>query len=112
MLSENVETLEFERVAPIFDNGCSLWFDENDMYVGEFFLTKPFEEYEKTQVSLVKNISWLDVSKLDGFVDEVKNILSSNKLLSLERINKIVEQIKSRIELISQFKETRESNNG
>lgn len=43
----NIETLEFERVAPTFDNGCSLWFDENDMYVGGFFLTKPFEEYEK-----------------------------------------------------------------
>ena len=42
----NVLTLEFEKVAPIFDNGCSLCFDENDMYVGEFFLTKPFEEYE------------------------------------------------------------------
>ena len=108
----NVETLEFERVAPIFDNGCSLWFDENDMYVGEFFLTKPFEEYEKTQVSLVKNISWLDVSKLDGFVDEVKDILSSNKLLSDERINKIIEQIKSRIEFINQLKQTREFDNG
>ena len=24
-----------------------IWYDENDMYVGEFFLTKPFEEYEK-----------------------------------------------------------------
>ena len=108
----NVETLEFERVAPIFDNGCSLWFDENDMYVGEFFLTKPFEEYEKTQVSLVKNISWIDINKLDGFVDEVKEILSSNKLLSDERIEKITEQIKSRIEFVNQLKQTRESDNG
>ena len=99
----NVETLEFERVAPIFDNGCSLWFDENDMYVGEFFLTKPFEEYEKTQLSLVKNISWLDISKLDGFIDEVKDILLSNKLLSNERIEKIVEQIKLRIEEVKKY---------
>lgn len=108
----NVETLEFERVAPIFDNGCSLWFDENDMYVGEFFLTKPFEEYEKTQVSLVKNISWLDVSKLDGFVDEVREILSSNKLLSDERIEKIIKQIKLRIEFVKQLKQLRETDNG
>lgn len=103
----NVETLEFERVAPIFDNGCSLWFDENDMYVGEFFLTKPFEEYEKTQVSLVKNLSWLDINKLDGFVDEVKEILSSNKLLSNERIEKIIKQIKLRIEFVNELKKSR-----
>ena len=105
----NVETLEFEKVAPIFDNGCSLWFDENDMYVGEFFLTKPFEEYEKKQVSLVKNISWLDISKLDGFAEEVKEILSSNKLLSNERIEKVIKQIKSRIEYVSKLKQAREN---
>ena len=105
----NVETLEFEKVAPIFDNGCSLWFDENDMYVGEFFLTKPFEEYEKKQVSLVKNIGWLDISKLDGFEEEAKEILSSNKLLSNERIEKIINQIKSRIEYVSKLKQSREN---
>lgn len=105
----NVETLEFEKVAPIFDNGCSLWFDENDMYVGEFFLTKPFEEYEKKQLSLVKNIGWLDISKLDGFEEEVKEILSSNKLLSNERIEKIIKQIKSRIEYVSKLKQAREN---
>ena len=105
----NVETLEFEKVAPIFDNGCSLWFDENDMYVGEFFLTKPFEEYEKKQVSLVKNIGWLDISKLDGFEEEVKEILLSNKLLSNERIEKIIKQIKSRIEYVSKLKQAREN---
>lgn len=105
----NVETLEFEKVAPIFDNGCSLWFDENDMYVGEFFLTKPFEEYEEKQVSLVKNISWLDISKLDGFEEEVKEILLSNKLLSNERIEKIIKQIKSRIEYVNELKQAREN---
>lgn len=99
----NVETLEFESVAPIFDNGCSLWFDENDMYVGEFFLTKPFEEYEKQQLSLVKNIKWLDINKLNGFIEEVREILLSNQLLTKERINKITKQIELRIEYITKL---------
>ena len=107
----NVETLEFEKVAPLFDNGCSLWFDENDMYVGEFFLTKPFEEYEKTQVSLVRNFEWFDIQKLEGFTNEVKEILLNNKLLSQERIDKIKEQIKKRIEFINQLKQSKETNN-
>ena len=107
----NVETLEFERIAPIFDNGCSLWYDENDMYVGEFFLTKPFEEYEKPQLNLVKNVSWLDINKLNGFVDEVREILLSNKLLSKDRIEKIVEQIKLRIEFVNDFIKNRKENN-
>ena len=107
----NIETLQLERVAPIFDNGCSLWFDENDMYVGEFFLTKPFEEYEKTQINLVKNFSWLDMKKLDGFELEVREILESNKLLSQERINKITEQVKLRIDYINKLKRDSENNN-
>ena len=107
----NVETLKFEKAAPLFDNGCSLWFDENDMYVGEFFLTKPFEEYEKTQVSLVRNFEWFDIQKLEGFTNEVKEILLSNKLLSRERIDKIIEQIKKRIEFVNQLKQAKETNN-
>lgn len=104
----DVNTLKFIGVAPIFDNGCSLWYDENDMYVGEFFLTKPFEEYEKTQLSLVKKLEWLNISKLEDFPNEVKNILSMDKLLSKERINKIVGQIKLRIEFVKELKKLRE----
>lgn len=104
----DVNTLKFIGVAPIFDNGCSLWYDENDMYVGEFFLTKPFEEYEKTQLSLVKKLEWLDMSKLEDFPNEVKTILSMDKLLSKERINKIVDQIKLRIEFVKELKKSRE----
>ena len=104
----DVNTLKFIGVAPIFDNGCSLWYDENDMYVGEFFLTKPFEEYEKTQLSLVKKLEWLDISKLEDFPNEVKTILSMDKLLSKERINKIVGQIKLRIEFVKELKKLRE----
>ena len=107
----NVETLEFERVAPIFDNGCSLWFDENDMFVGEFFLTKPFEEYEKKQLNLIKNIDWFDIEKLDGFTFEVKEILLSNKLLFKERIDKIIEQIELRIKIVNELKQRREKDN-
>lgn len=107
----DVNTLKITSVAPLFDNGCSLWYDENDMYVGEFFLTKPFEEYESTQLGLVKNLDWLDVSKLDGFANDVRDILMQNKLLSKERIDKIVELVNQRIEVIIKLKTSLEGNN-
>ena len=99
----NIETLEFISVAPIFDNGCSLWFDENDIYVGEFFLTKPFEEYEQNQLALVKNLKWLDINKLDGFVDEAREILKSNRLLTSERVEKICIEIEKRLDKIKKL---------
>ena len=105
----DVNTLEFIGVAPIFDNGCSLWYDENDMYVGEFFLSKPFDDYEKTQIRLVKNLDWCDVSKLENFTDEVKDILLTNKLISEERIDKIINQINLRIQYILELKKSLEN---
>lgn len=107
----DVNTLKITSVAPLFDNGCSLWYDENDMYVGDFFLTKPFEEYESTQLGLVKNLDWLDVSKLDGFTNDVRNIFMQNKLLSKDRIDKIVELIDKRVEVIIKLKSSSEENN-
>lgn len=104
----DVNTLKFIGVALIFDNGCSLWYDENDMYVGEFFLTKPFY-YEKTQIRLVKKLDWFDVSKLENFTDEVKNILLTNKLISKERIDKIINQINLRKEYILELKKSLEN---
>ena len=56
--------------------------------------------------------SWLDIKKLDGFIDEVREILFSNKLLSQERINRITEQIESRIEFVKKLKQTKKSDNG
>lgn len=79
------------------------------MYVGEFFLTKPFDDYEKTQIRLVKNLDWFDVSKLENFTDEVKDILSKNKLISEERIDKIIYQINLRIEYILELKKSLEN---
>lgn len=58
----------------------------------------------KNQINLVKNFDWFDIDKLDGFVDEVREILSKNNLLSNERIEKIVEQVKLRIEYVSNLK--------
>lgn len=107
----DVNTLKITSVAPLFDNGCSLWYDENDMYVGEFFLTKPFEEYESTQLGLVKNLDWLDISKLKGFTNDVRDVFMQNKLLSKDRIDKIVELIDKRIEVIVKLKNSLSNNN-
>ncbi len=100
----NVNTLKFERICPIYDNGCSLWYDENDIYVGEFFLTKPFLEHEVMQLDLVKDFDWLDISLLDGFDKEVKDILSKNNLISKNRIDKIINEMNKRIEYIKDLK--------
>ena len=43
--------------------------------------------------------------------DKVKEILLSNKLLSKERIDKIIEQIELRIKIVNELKQRREKDN-
>ena len=88
-------------------------------------IVKSLKNEQKFIVSMISNSSLIDdtiISKmvnewhlsriqitLDGFEEEVKEILSSNKLLSNERIEKIIKQIKSRIEYVSKLKQAREN---
>lgn len=65
---------------------------------------------KKTQLSLVKKVSWLDIDKLNGFAEKAREILLSNKLLSKDRVEKITEQIKLKIEFVSELIQTREEN--
>lgn len=83
-LIRNVETLEC-RCAPIFDSGSSLWFNvsTSDLAAGEHsFSSKQFFESPAKQMLLVNDFSWLDLSALDGFVDEAMDILTANEALS------------------------------
>lgn len=77
----NVETLEC-RMAPIFDSGTSLWCTKSpyDLKLGYYsFGGRQFNSNPVRQLLLVGDLTWLDVSLLDGFVDEAMGILSKNR---------------------------------
>ena len=76
----NVETLAC-RPAPIFDSGTSLWceLDLATLAEGTFsFTSKQFEANPARQMLLVEDLSWFDISKIEGFVDEAMGILAKN----------------------------------
>jgi len=76
----NVESLNWERPAPIFDSGTSLWHNEPDLGIGspKSETSKPFREFHRQQIQLVASFDWLDVSKLKGLEDELNGILKQN----------------------------------
>ena len=76
----NVETLEC-RPAPIFDSGTSLWCESDlaTLAEGNFsFTSKQFEANPARQMLLVEDLSWFNISKIEGFVDEAMGILAEN----------------------------------
>ena len=107
----DVNTLKWLDVAPIFDNGMALnieYYDENELMIsghGRFFYeVKPFDEI----IKVVKNPKRIDITKLDGVVEEFDELLhkyqyithiSDERILRLcillnRQINKLKEIIK------------------
>ena len=93
----NVETLEFTRLAPIFDNGTSLWCHAYNILAEDSYIAKPFGPKGMApdkQLSLFRNYSWFDRDKLVGFPLEAKEILSHGN----DGIRARLDVIESRIE--------------
>ena len=106
----NVNTLEWTRTTPIFDTGESMQCDKLTGEInfsngtGKFFTNtnKKFSE----MLSNIKDISRIDISALDGLVDEYKSILLKYQPYtdsSLDRIDKLCNGLQIRIEKLREF---------
>lgn len=106
----NVETLEYTRIAPIFDNGNSLWCTIPVLELETFYRLKPFGSrgmLPEQQLDLLSSFDWLDCSKLEGFTEEVKDLLKdgldtfqAEACLSDARIDMIAKKVDRNISFI------------
>ena len=103
----NVETLEWQGIAPIFDSGSSLWAKTPTQEIfSSQYKARCFKSNPKEQFMLVSDLSWLDENKLIGFENDVSDILSQNPLMDEKRILYISKFVSSRIkEVIERKKE-------
>lgn len=80
-LVRNVEGLGSYRVAPLFDHGCGFYCRatlaelQHGRYLWE---SHPFREYPSQQLALVGDLSWYDPAALDGFEDDIAEVLGKN----------------------------------
>ena len=98
----NVETL-LCRPAPLFDSGTSLWCNKSieELKREDYsFESKPFNANPGKQLSLISDLSWVDIGALEGFVSEAVDILAENNLMQ-ERMPYIEAGLKHRTERIS-----------
>jgi len=91
----DVNTLKWIDIAPIFDNGQSLNitdYNEDELIISGqgrlFYQTLPFDE----MIKLVRDLKRIDISKLDGIVEEFDNLLHKYQYItnmSDRRINRL-----------------------
>ena len=107
----NVNTLKWEKVAPIFDTGesmqCDKYTDEINFSSGKGkFFSNNDKDYEDILKIIGKNILRVDLSKLKGICDDYRLILEKyqDKLdMSDKRKEKLVSGLNKRITKLSEF---------
>ena len=107
----NVNTLNWEKVAPIFDTGesmqCDKYTDEINFSSGKGkFFSNTDKDYEDILKIIGKNILRVDLSKLKGISDDYRLILEKyqDKLdMSDKRKEKLVSGLNKRITKLSEF---------
>lgn len=93
-LIRTAETRDGYRVAPLFDNGCGFYSraTTSELETGRYlWKSHPFREYPSQQLALVEDVSWYDPSCLEGFIDDIAEVLSMNPHLD-ERFIEAVQQ--------------------
>lgn len=99
-LIRDVNTLEWIKVAPLFDTGSSLWAVGFKEDVGISDNSKCFSATNTKQLDYINNLDWLNMDALQSFPDIVDNVLSQNKNLDSVVIDKIKKSVSNRIEVI------------
>lgn len=112
-LIRNVETLQYTRMAPIYDTGSCLWHDRLtlDRDSDYEYTAKPFGSNgmkPKDQLKLFHDFNWFDESTLKEFTEKVHAILSQNPVLPEKRLDAILKELQQNIEYaVAYIKDTR-----
>lgn len=91
----NVNTLQFLGMAPIFDNGNSLWFDSPIELISRHKQPAyPFAENQDKQVKLTDlSHSWITKLSDDDIANIIHNEFAKYELISNERSEKIIKTV-------------------
>jgi hypothetical protein len=96
----NSETLKWEKIAPVFDNGNSLWYNAQ----GIQFINgntksecKSFAGENEKNILLVGNTDWYNKNKLNDIDKVITGVFKNNKYIENERVDKIVNEFHKRV---------------
>jgi len=99
----NSNSLKWEKMAPIFDNGNSLWYNISEIEnigMDKRSKCRVFEGENEKNIQLLREVNWLDLKKLDGMGDEIVKILRQNKNMKRERVEKIGKSFDKRVRML------------
>jgi hypothetical protein len=101
----NVETLQWQGPAPVYDSGTSLWHDqvsrailpENDLPC------QPFKATHNQQIVLAGSLEWVDFSALRDLDEEFRILLISSSYIDETRTDALCAGLKGRVRRLEEL---------
>jgi hypothetical protein len=111
----NADTLDWVKLAPIFDNGNCLFYDkENESYNdwGLDTMGKAFGDSNRLQLELISYPEWYNSVKGNHMIEIIVNGLKLNEKLSEQKIDAIANIVSQRKSVFEKMIETKLKKNG
>ena len=105
-LLRSPDTLEWLGPSPIYDSGSSLGYDKLTPQIrsGRNITCKPFKRTHQDQLRLVTSFDWLDLSKLDGVDQDIREVFAgAEEFIDKERVEAIIASVNQRVQLLATF---------
>ena len=105
-LLRSPDTLEWLGPSPIYDSGSSLGYDKLTPQIrsGRNITCKPFKRTHQDQLRLVTSFDWLDLSKLDGVDQDIREVFAgAEEFIDKERVEAIITSVNQRVQLLATF---------
>ena len=105
-LLRDPDTLEWLGPAPIYDSGSCLGYDKLTPQIrsGAGITCKPFKRTHQDQLRLVTSFDWLDLSKLDGIEQDIRETFTgAEAFIDQERMKVIVSSVNRHIQTLEGF---------
>ena len=100
------EKHKFIKMAPIYDTGNCLFYDKDLIPVKSGLLDIKVNSFSKKEVNMlayVQNKELINLSRLNGFPEEVKELLMTYTEMPEERADKLAETVVKKIEYLQLF---------
>ena len=101
----NVETLQFEGVAPVYDNGTSLWNKDKFADIGKKFEARAFLHNQDDVAKLITYFELLDLTKLKNVDELIIDVLGKNENLPDNRIEAVAKAAKEQVLKLQKIKD-------
>lgn len=92
----DANTFESLGLAPLYDNGASLWIDYKEHGINETEEAKPFDATHSKQIELVDDFSWIDFDRFDNIDLKIRHALKDSEMPEEIQV-KISKAVKERI---------------